>query len=199
MSRAQQSKVIDTAEANSGADQTAATKARDAETSDIGNYEAQLSKFAASNPYVKGGEYDTSEDAKLSSVADAGSAAITNQENLIAKRTGQNAAAPMAIAAEVARQNQRDLSAEEGQTTQTRIADEAGYNDKVLGATEVPAQLEAGMYSTGVGAANGALNTAGASAQTPGFWDTLGNSFATALGKTAGGGNLSGGGAPPIE
>lgn len=190
MSRAQQSAVIDTAKADSASDQTAAETARTAENADIGNYQAQLSKFAASNPYTQGGEYDTAEDKKLSSVADAGSAAIANQEGLIAKRSGMNAAAPAAIAAEAARANERDLSAEEGQTTQTRIADKAGYDDKVLGATEVPAQLEAGLYGTSLAGAGGTLNTEAGAAQTPGFWDTLGDSFAKALGNTAGGGNL---------
>lgn len=191
MSRAQQSALIDTAKADTAADQTAATTARTAESADIGNYQAQLSKFAASNPYTQGGEYDTSEDKKLSGVADAGSAAIANQENLIAKRTGQNAAAPEAIAAEAARANQRDLSAEEGQTTQTRIADEAGYNQQVQSDTAVPAELEQGIYNTSLGGADATLNTQAGASSTPGFWDTLGDSFASALGKTAGGGNVS--------
>lgn len=189
MSRAQQSDVLSQATDASKSDQTAADTARTAETADIGNYKAQLSKFAASNPYTQGGEYDTAEDKKLSSVADAGSAAIANQEGLIAKRSGMNAAAPAAIAAEAARANQRDLSAEEGQTTQTRIADKAGYDQQVQGDEAIPAQLEQGLYSTSLGGGNQALGTEGSVAATPGFFDTLGDSFAAALGKTAGGGN----------
>lgn len=191
MSRSQQSKVIDTAEGNSSSDQSTATKAVTAENGDIGNYEQQLAKFAASNPYTAGGEYQTSQNKTLAANADAGSAAITNQEQTQAQRTGQNAAGGMATAAEAARANQRQLSAEEGDANDTRIGDEAKYNDQVLAASEVPAQLHAGIYGTALGAANGSLNTASSAAATPGFWDTLGNSFASSLGKTAGGGNLS--------
>ena len=188
MSRSQQQGVLTTAENNSGADQTAATDARTAETADIGSYQAQLAKFAAANPYTQGGQYDTAESRKLAGVADAGSAAITSRLQTQAGRTGQNPAGATATAAEVARANLRDLSTAGAGATQTRIADQAGYNDKVLGATEVPAQLEAGVYGTSVGAANGALNTAGGAAQTPGFWDDLGTSFAKSLGTTAGSG-----------
>lgn len=191
MSRSQQSQVLDTATANSGTDQTAATTAANAETADIGNYESQLAKYAAENPYTSGGEYQTSQNQTLAGTADAGSAAITNQENTIAQRTGQNAASADAVAAESARQNQRDLSSAEGGANAQRIGSEAGYNQGVVSASEVPAQLEAGMYSTSLGGANSSLNTAESAAQTPSFWDTLGSSFASQLGKTAGGGNLS--------
>jgi len=186
MSRSQQGQIINTAEANSGADQTNATKAVNVEAGHFGNYETQLAKFSAENPYKEGGEFDTATDQKLSGVADVGSKAIADQLQTQAKRTGQNAGAATATAAEVARQNERDLATGEAGATQARIGDEAGYNQTVLGASEVPAQLEAGIYGTSLGAANGALNTAGSSAQTPGFWDTLGDSFAQSLGKTAG-------------
>lgn len=191
MSRSQQSKIIDTASGNSGADQTAATDAATAEKADIGAYEGQLAKYAGENPYTAGGEFDTATDAKLSGVADAGSGAILNQEQTIAQRTGQNAGSAEAIAAEAARANQRQLSSDEATATQARIGSEADYNKGVVAASEVPASLDAGMYSTSLGGANTALNTAGTAAQTPGFFDTLGDSFASGLGKLASGGNLS--------
>lgn len=191
MSRSQQTQVLNTATANSGADQTAATKAATAETGAIGDYSAQLAKYAAENPFTPGGEYQTSQNQTLAGTADAGSAAITNQENTIAQRTGQNAASADAVAAEAARANQRDLSSAEGAANDKRIGSEADYNKGVVGMSEVPAQLDAGMYATSLGGANSSLNTAESAAQTPSFWDTLGSSFATQLGKTAGGGNLS--------
>lgn len=192
MSRSQETQVLDTANANSSADQTAAEKAQAAETTDIGNYETQLAKFAAGNPYTAGGEYQTAQNQTLAGTADAGSAALTDQLQTQAQRTGQNAAGANATAAENAREAQRTLSAEEGSTNDTRIGDEAGYNQTTLNATAVPAQIEQGIYGTGVAGANGALNTAQSAAQTPGFWDTLGDSFAKSLGETAGGGNGSG-------
>lgn len=190
MSRSQQSQVLSTATANSGADQTAATTAQKAETGAVSDYEAQLAKYAASNPFAEGGAYESAQDKSLSGVADAGSGAIANQEATIAKRTGENAGAPAAIAAETARANQRDLSVAEGTANQNRTAADADFGKGVVQAGEVPIQADQGMYSTSLGGANQALGTAGSAASTPGFWDTLGNSFASALGKTAGGGNL---------
>lgn len=189
MSRSQQSTVIDTAEGNSGADQTAAENAQTAENTDIGNYESQLSQYAASNPYTSGGEYQTSQNQSLAANADVGSQAITNQEQTQAQRTGQNAGAANATAAAAAQQNLINESSAEGADNTTRIGDEANYNQGVVSASEVPAQLEAGEASTDLGAADSALNTAAGTSSTPGFWDTLGDSFASALGKTAGGGN----------
>lgn len=186
MSRSQQSGVISTAEGNSGVDQTAATNALTAENADIGNYQAQLSKFAASNPYTEGGEYQANQNKTLSAVADAGSGAIQNQAQTQAQRTGQNAGAAVAGGIQTGMANQRALSADEAAANDQRIGDEAGYSDKVLGATAVPAEIEQGIYGTSLNGANGALNTAGGSAQTPGFFDTLGDTFAAALGKTAG-------------
>lgn len=179
--------MISTAESNSSADQSNAEQAQQAENADIGSYENQLSKYAASNPYTAGGEYQTSQNQSLAGTADAGSAALNNQLQTQAQRTGENAGASVATAAENSRDQQRTLSADEGQANQTRIGDEAGYNQNVLSASEVPAQLEAGEYGTSVNAANSALGTAGQSANTPGFFDTLGDSFAAGLGKTAGG------------
>jgi hypothetical protein len=186
MSRGQQSQVIDTAKANSGTDQTNATDALTAEKGDIGNYQAQLSKYAASNPFTEGGEFDTATDQKLSAVADAGSGAIQNQEQTIAKRTGENAGSGEAIASEAARENQRQLSADEAGATQTRIGAKAGYDKSVVDASLAPAQLEEGIYGTSLSGGNSALGIENDAAKTPGFWDTLGDSFANGLGSTVG-------------
>ena len=190
MSRSQQSQVLATAQANSGADQTTAQNAQQAEVADIGNYEKQLSQYAADNPYKAGGEYDTATDSKLSGVADVGSSAIANQLATQAKRTGENATAANATAAEVARANERELAAGEAGATQTRIGDEANYNAGVLQDTAAPVAMEAGVANPALSASNSALGIGGDAAKTPGFWDSLGTSFAQQLGKTAGGGNI---------
>jgi hypothetical protein len=190
VSRSQQSQIFNTATANSGADQTAATQARTAEQGDIGAYEGQLAKYAAENPFLPGGEYDKATDQKLSGVADAGSVALNDALQREAQRTGANASSSIAAAKEAARENTRDLMTGEADATQKRVAGEADYGHNVLAASEVPAQLEQGMYSTSLGGADNALSVGGDAAKTPGFWDTLGTSFASALGNTAGGGNL---------
>lgn len=190
MSRSQQQTIMNTSLANSGSDQTAATQARTAEQADIGNYEGQLAKYASENPFLQGGEYDKATGQKLSGVADAGSVALNDALQRQAQRTGANASSSIAAAKQGARENTRDLMTGEADATQKRVAGEADYNRNVLGASEVPAQLDAGMYSTSLGGANNALGIGGDAAKTPGFWDTLGTSFASALGKTAGGGNM---------
>jgi hypothetical protein len=191
MSRAQQTQVLNTATANNTADQTAATTATAAETADIGNYESQLSKYAANNPYTAGGEFQTSQNQSLAGTADAGSAALTNALDTQAKRTGQNAGAANATAAETARANQRTLSTEEGNANTQRIGDEANYNAGVLQATAAPVSMEAGIANPNLSAADANLGIAADTAKTPDFWDTLGDSFAQQLGKTAAGGQVT--------
>jgi hypothetical protein len=184
MSRSQSSNISSTAQGNSTADQTAATTAQTAENQDIGNYEQQLSKYSANNPFTAGGEYQTSQNQTLAGGADAASSSLTNQLQTQAQRTGQNAGAANATAAEAARENERGLSSAEGTANTTRIGDEAGYNQGVLSASEVPAQLEAGEASTDLGAANNALSTSEqASAASPSFWDELSQGFVNGLGQ----------------
>lgn len=183
MSRDQSSDISTTAQTNSGTDQTAAENAQTAENTDIGNYDSQLSQYAASNPYVQGGEDQTAQNQTLAANADVGSQAITNQEQTQAQRTGQNAGAANATAAAAAQQNLINESSAEGADNTTRIGDEATYNQGVLGASEVPAQLEAGEASTDLGAANSALSTSeSASAASPSFWDELSSGLTSGLG-----------------
>ena len=174
MSRSNSANISSTAQTNSATDQTNAENAQNAENADIGNYESQLSKYAAENPYTSGGEYQTSQNQTMAANADVGSSALTNQLQTQAQRTGQNAGAANATAAEAARQNQRDLSAGEASDNATRIGNEAGYNQGVVNASEIPAQLEAGEASADLDAANNSLGTAQqASASSPSFWDEI--------------------------
>lgn len=174
MSRSNSANISSTAQTNSATDQTNAENAENAENTDIGNYEAQLSKYAAENPYTSGGEYQTSQNKTLAANADVGSSALTNQLETQAERTGQNAGAANATAAEAARANQRDLSTAEAADNANRISSEAGYNQGVVSASEVPAQLKAEEAGTDLGAANNSLGTAQqASASSPSFWDEI--------------------------
>jgi hypothetical protein len=98
-----------------------------------------------------------------------------------------NSAADAATAAEGARQKTRDLSSALASADQSRINSEAGYNQQALGATAVPISADAGLYGTSTGAANTAETNATNAAKVPGFWDTLGSSFANAFGAAKGG------------
>jgi hypothetical protein len=190
MSRSQQEKVLNTATDNSKTNQTAAVDANAAEEQGIKGYEAQLAKFSASNPFTEGGEFDKATDQKLAGVADAGSMGLKDALQTQALRTGQNRAGANATAAEATRANLRDLVSEEADATKQRIAAEAGYGEKVLEASAAPATLEQARYATSLGGANQALGIAGDASKTPSFWENMGNSFAQALGNTAGGGNV---------
>lgn len=191
MSRSQQSQVLSTATANSGADQTNATNAVAAENQDIGNYEAQLSKYAASNPFTEGGEFETEQNKSLAGTADVGSKSLETQLQTQAKRTGENAGAAIATGAEAARANERELSTQEAQANQTRIGDEANYNAGVLQDTAAPVSMEAGVANPSLSASDEALKTAAGAAQQPSFWDEFGNSAAKGLGTLLTGGKGS--------
>lgn len=191
MSRSQQSDIYKTATTNSGTSQAAATEAKKAEDTSINAYEAQLAKLSAQNPYNEQGEFQTDTNKVISSAADLGSDALTNQLQTQAQRTGENAGASIATAAENARKAQREMSGEEAGAEKERLGLKAGYDTTVTGMGQVPAQLRAGEYQTALGGSNQALGIGEQAAQTPSFWDTLGSSFASQLGKTAGGGNLS--------
>jgi hypothetical protein len=160
MSRSQSGDIANQAQANSTADQTNAQSAETAEAADVNNYQAQLSKYAAENPYTAGGEYQTSQNQTLAGNADAGSAALNNQLQTQAKRTGQNATAANATAAEVARANQRELGTQEASANQQRIGDQSTYNASALQDQATAAALQQGLYSTSIGAGDNSLNTA---------------------------------------
>ena len=55
-------------------------------------------------------------------------------------------------------------------------------NARIAGTNNANAGL-GGLYGTATGGANATLGHQASNAATPGFWDTLGNSFASTLGK----------------
>lgn len=189
MSRSQSSSVYNTATKNSNQDQSNAQSSYGATQGDINDYKDQLAKFVSSNPYTKGGEYDKTINTGLAATSDAGANSLKGALQSQSLRTGQNSAADAATAAEYARANQRQLSADQATAEQNRIGAETAYNTTGLQAATEPISAESNLYGTSVGAGNQALNTAEGAAQTPSFFDTLGSSFAGALGKTLGGGN----------
>jgi hypothetical protein len=174
---------------------------------DVNNYENQLSdykgqvaKFSAANPYTQGGEFQTATNQQLANTADAGARSAGTVLQGQALRTGQNTAGAIGATEEMERQGTRDLGAEEAAATQKRISGEAGYNAQaldankgVLGATEVPAQLEAGLAGQQGGLANNIEGVAAGSAKTPSFADEFGDQFAKNLANLSTGGTRTGG------
>lgn len=190
MSRGQETSVYNTANKNSGQDQSNGQSSYGATQDDINNYRQQLSDFMSSNPYKSGGEYDKTINTGLAATSQAGANSLAGNLQSQSLRTGQNSAADAATAAEYARQNQRQLSADQANAEQQRIGSEASYNQAGLQAAQEPISAESGLYSSSTGAANQSLNTAEGAAQTPSFWDQVGSGFSNAL---AGGGSAAGG------
>jgi hypothetical protein len=51
----------------------------------------------------------------------------------------------------------------------------------------VPAEIQASLYGTGTGTANGALGNAANAAKKPGFWDTFGPALVGGAGAVGAG------------
>lgn len=188
MSRGDQHTIFKTGLGDSQGDQANATQSRNDTEGAIKSYEDQLGDYISSDPYRAGGEYDRTIGTGLASSADAGAKATAAQIQDQTLRTGENSTAGLGTIAENNRQSQRDLAAQQAQMEQTRIGDESARQGQELAAKVTPIQAQAGLYGTSIGARDNSLGTAGGAAKQPGFWDTLGDSFATALGGSAGGG-----------
>lgn len=173
-----------TAAANAQSTYTAAQK-------DIGDYQDQLARFAAANPFTAGGEYQTAQDQELASTAAAGSQAAAERAQGAAVRSGLNPNAAIAAGEQAGEANTREQMADVGQATQSRIGQEAGYNQDVLSASAVPEQMEAALEGQQLGEQSNALSDEQKASQTPSFWQELGQgvigageSFAGAYGKS---------------
>jgi hypothetical protein len=140
---------------------------------DIGDYKAQLGRYASANPYLPGGEFQQQENMIAANTSDAAarSAGAALQET--AARTGQNPAGVIGATAAMERQGARDIQGEEAGANKERIAGEAGYNKSILAGSEFPVAAESDLgkgYGSLYGTALGAQEQAAA---TPGFLDQL--------------------------
>lgn len=187
MSRGQEQSTIDSASSQNKTNFGNAQSAFGGAQSGVQDYQNSLAKFVSGNPYAPGGEYDQTINPALANASDAGANSLKGALQSQTMRTGMNSAANAATAAEGARQNTRDLSTALAGAQQQRIAGETGYNTTGLQAGTVPISAESGLYGTATGGANSALSTQAGAAKTPGFWDTLGDSFGSALGAAKGG------------
>jgi hypothetical protein len=157
---------------------------------DIGDYEGQLAKYAASNPYVAGGAYQTASTTQDADTAAAGAQSAGQAMQAAAVRSGENPGSAIAATEQVAENNNRNLTDTEAQQTQQRLGLMAGYNDNVLNATAAPVSMEAGLNSTEAGAGNTALGQEVDAAKQPSYLDQLvsgsiaaGDAFAGSGGK----------------
>lgn len=186
MSRGQQASIVKTGEANSAADQAAAGTALTGTNKAIGDYTDRLNQFAAANPYKAGGEFQTDQNQIAASAADTGSNAIADKLARSSQTSGENTGGYANNVAEAQRQATRDQATQMATADASRLGSKSAYDATTLQASALPADLQSRLYGTAIGGANGALDTAGKSAGTPSFLDTLGSSFANNLGKISG-------------
>jgi hypothetical protein len=186
MSRGQEKQVVDTAQQQN---KQAASNAQQAYTSaqgDIGDYQDQLAKFAAGNPYGQGGEYQTSQDQVLSNTADATGQAAGQAMQSQAVRTGQNAGGAIAASEAAQQAAQRTLGSQEAAANANRISSEAGYNQDTLKASEVPATLQTALEGQQLNAQDQSLDTQQKAASTPSTADTVFGDVLSAASDAAG-------------
>lgn len=202
MSRGQESSAGTTAQGQNATYYNNAQNSYANAQADVGDYEKQLgdygasvAKFTSSNPYVEGGEYQTSQNKSLANTADATARAAGQTLQGQALRTGQNTAGDIAATEKMEQQNTRDLSADQAKANDQRISSEAGYNQQGVNmegeltkAAEAPAQLESTLSGQQGSLGNQSLeDEINAYAKNPSFGDEFGGMFAQQLGKEAAG------------
>lgn len=186
MSRSQQTETFDTAKGQNAGYYANSQNSYNQAQGDVGDYQDQLAKYSASNPYKQGGEYQTSTNQILANTSDAAARGAGNTLQSQALRTGQNSAGAVAATEAMQQQNTRNLSGEEAQANQERIGQEAGYNKSALTAAEVPAQLEAGLSGQQGNLGEGTLGVQQKAGDTPSWMDEFGGALAKSLGSGGG-------------
>jgi hypothetical protein len=184
MSRGDSKKVTNAGLANSATDMASATASLAAANKNIGDYSSRLNTFINANPYKEGGEFQQDQSQIAASAADTSSSAIRDKLARDAITSGENTGGYANNVAESQRQATRDQATHMAGADATRIGAKSAYDKAGLDASALPADLQARLYGTSIGGANGALGVAGDSAKTPSFMDRLGGSFADALGKS---------------
>lgn len=147
----------------------------------LGQYGTDVASYSAKNPYVAGGEDQTATNQVLSNTAGAGARAAGQTLQSQALRTGQNSNAAVAATEQMQEQNTRDLGADEAKAAQTRIGDEASYNQNALAAKEgllqqtaQPVSAETTLAGQQGNLGQEALGHQVQAGETPSFEDELG-------------------------
>lgn len=186
MSRSQQGQVFQQGQQENQTYNQNAQDAFNKAQGDVGTFQGQLSKFASSNPYTQGGEFQTAQNQNLADVSQGTADATKQAVESAAVRTGANMGGAVAGAEEVAQQNQRTLGNQVANANQARIGSEAGYNEKALQGYQTAQQMQDQLAQQQASAAQGALGTTEQAANTPSFTDMLGQGLISAGDSFAG-------------
>ncbi|HET9785135.1 MAG TPA: hypothetical protein VFP94_09300 [Terriglobales bacterium] len=186
MTKSQSNQAFSTASGQNAGYNANANSTYQAATGDIGDYKSELAKYAAENPYVQGGQYQTSQNQALADTAAAQAQSAGQALQAEQVRSGQNPAAAIAATEQMNQNNTRGMMQAQAQANQQRIGQEAGYNHGVLNATAEPEQMEERLLGTETGAAQGALGDETNASKTPSFWQELGQGVINAGSSFAG-------------
>lgn len=183
MSRGQQGQIFNT---GMGENKTLFNEGQtgfDTAGQDINNFSSDVGAFKAQNPYVQGGTVQTAQNQELSDVASGAGASAGQALQSSAVRGGQNAGQSIAATKNIQQENTRALMGDEAAATQGRAAAGTAYTGDVLKGEGEVENMQDQLAQQQAGLAEGPLGAAGQAAQTPSFWDEVGNSFAQSLGQ----------------
>lgn len=147
---------------------------------DIGNYEQQLGRYAAENPYTAGGEYQSQQKRVLANTADAMATGAGARLQALSARTGQNPAAAISATEAMQQANERALAGQEASAEEQRIQGEAGYNRDVLSATAAPVGMETSLARQQGEQSQASFGEEEQAAKTPSFLESLESQLASA-------------------
>jgi hypothetical protein len=174
MTKSQSNTAFQNSNTQNAQENTNAQSSYNAAQGDVGDYQSQLAQFSSQNPFVQGGQYQTSQNQGLADTAAAGSQATAQAIESAGVRSGQNPSAGIAAAEQVGEADNRNQAADVDQANQQRMQGLTSYNSNVLNASTEPEKMEAGLSSGENSAADSSLGDEQKASQTPSFWQQLG-------------------------
>lgn len=187
MTKSQSGKAFNTAKNQQDQSSQNAQSSYSSATGDISNFKDSLADYAAKNPFVQGGEFQTSTDQQLADTAAAGAKSGEQAITGAMVRSGLNPAGAIAAGKQVAQENSRNQMDAEARATQARLEGLTKYNTTTLDASAKPEEMDAALMKDQLSAEQGALGAETDASKTPSFWQELGQGAINAGASYAGG------------
>lgn len=174
MTKSQSNKAFNTAQNQQAQTSQNAQSSYNAAVGDIGDYKSSLAKYAAENPYVSGGSFETATNQRMADAAAGGAQGTQQAIQASMIRSGGNPGSAVAAGEEIARENARGQMDAQAKAEQDRAQGLANYNSGVLQATAKPEEMEADLMKDQLSSEQGALGSETDTAKTPSFWQQAG-------------------------
>lgn len=183
--RSKSGQIANQSTTNSQADQNNAQNELGAVSNSLSDYTSKLNNFMkfGRSTYGANGEFMKDENTLANTTAAAGTTNIKGNLALNALRTGANTAGYADTAAESQRQGEEAVTSQLANADASRLQQLTNINEYGVQASALPAEVNASLYGTSVGASNNALGVAtSASSADPSFADTLPGDLTAAIG-----------------